>query len=134
NHQLPSEVPDGPKQSLEPSHLGLVDPHGDLAAEVLRLVPVHRRYDLILLEPSTPSGRIALNPLQVPDPTQRPRAASGLVGAVRKIWADSCGPRVEYILYNTLRALLDFPGSSLLDVPRVLSDKSRDSTVSAPKR
>jgi hypothetical protein len=100
----------------------LIDPHGDLSADVLRQRPESRRADLILLDPSTPSGRIALNPLQVEDPTQRHRAASGLVGAFRKIWADSWGPRVEYILYNTLRALLDFPGSSLLDVPRVLSD------------
>jgi hypothetical protein len=104
--------------------LALVDPHGDLAADVLRQMPGSRRSNLILLDPSAPSGRIALNPLQVDDPTQRHRAASGLVGAFRKIWADSWGPRVEYILYNTLRALLDFPGSSLLDVPRVLSDKS----------
>jgi hypothetical protein len=109
--------------------LALIDPHGDLVAEVLRLVPEERRADLILVDPTNPAGRVALNPLDVEDPTQRHRAASGLVGAFRKIWADSWGPRVEYILYNTLRALLDFPGASLLDVPRLLADQGYRETV-----
>src|SRR5262249_48941149 len=56
--------------------LALVDPHGDLAADALRLLPEQRRADLILLNPSTPGGRLAFNPLQVEDPTQRHQAAS----------------------------------------------------------
>jgi DNA helicase HerA-like ATPase len=103
--------------------LALVDPHGDLAGDVVQDLPESRRSDLILVDPTILAGRVAFNPLDVEDPTQRHRAASGLVGAFRKIWADSWGPRVEYILYNTLRTLLDFPGASFLDVPRFLADQ-----------
>jgi hypothetical protein len=102
--------------------LALIDPHGDLATEVVRSVPAGRQAELIVVDPDTPRGRIAYNPLEVADPSRRHLAAAGLVAAFRKIWVDSWGPRMEYILYNTLRALLDFPGSSLLDVPRLLTD------------
>lgn len=102
--------------------LALIDPHGDLAAEVLRLVPKGRHEEQIAFDPATPGGIVAYNPLDVADPRRRHLAAAGLVAAFRKIWTDSWGPRMEYILYNTLRALLDFPGSSLLDVPRLLTD------------
>jgi DNA helicase HerA-like ATPase len=109
--------------------LALVDPHGDLADDVVRHVPESRRDDLIVLDPSTPAGRVAFNPLAVADATRRHLAAAGLVTAFRKIWADSWGPRVEYLLYNTLRALLDFPGASLLEVPRFLASEAYRMTV-----
>src|SRR5437899_1338182 len=104
--------------------LALVDPHGDLATEVLGELPVERKADLLLVDPTTLAGRVAFNPLDVEDPTQRHRAASGLVGAFRKIWADSWGPRAEYSLYNTLRALLAFRGASFLYRRRLLADRS----------
>lgn len=109
--------------------LALIDPHGDLAQDVLRLVPEGRGEDVIAFDPSTARGVIAFNPLDVPDPSRRHLAASGLVSAFKKIWSDSWGPRMEYILYNTLRALLDFPGASLLDVPRLLTDAGYRTTV-----
>lgn len=102
--------------------LALIDPHGDLAEAVLRGIPDGRRKDLIVLDPSTPGGRVPFNPLRVPDAARRHLVAAGLVSAFRKIWADSWGPRVEYILYNSLRALVDYPGATLLDVPRLLAD------------
>src|SRR3989441_5725800 len=101
--------------------LALIDPHGDLADHVISCVPESRRKDVITFDPSSPRGVVPFNPLGVPDPTRRHLAAAGLVAAFRKIWAESWGPRVEYILYNTLRALFDFPGARLLDVPRLLT-------------
>ena len=109
--------------------LGLLDPHGDLAEAVLASAPAERQDDLIVLDPSIPAGRVPYNPLSSTDRTRRHLVASGLVTAFRKIWADSWGPRMEYILYNTLRALADFPGASLLDVPRMLTDNVFRETV-----
>jgi hypothetical protein len=48
--------------------------------------------------------------------------ASGLIGIFKKIWADSLGPRLEYILRNTILALLDYPGSTMLGILKMLSD------------
>jgi CxxC-x17-CxxC domain-containing protein len=50
--------------------------------------------------------------------------ASGLIGVFQKLWADSWGPRLEYILRNAVLAILDFPGSTILGVVRMLSDKN----------
>src|SRR5436309_10835649 len=109
--------------------LALIDPHGDLADQVLSCMSELRRGDLIAFDPATPRGIVPFNPVAVADPSRRHLAASGLVAAFRKIWIDSWGPRVEYILYNTLRALLDFPGASLLDVPRLLTNETYRTTV-----
>lgn len=57
------------------------------------------------------------------DPEYRHLVASGLVGVFKKIWADSWGPRLEYILRNAILALLEYPGSTLLGVTRILVDK-----------
>jgi len=61
----------------------------------------------------------------------KPLVASGLISIFKKIWADSWGPRMEYILRNVLLALLDLPGSRLLDVPRFLDDPDFRSYVVA---
>jgi hypothetical protein len=47
-----------------------------------------------------------------------------MVSAFKHVWADSWGPRLEYILLNSLRLLLDAPGTSLLGLPRLLVDKT----------
>jgi Helicase HerA, central domain len=109
--------------------LALIDPHGDLAGEVMRLVPENRRGDVIAFDPGRPGAIIAYNPLAATDSSRRHLAASGLVSAFKKIWADSWGPRMEYILYNSVRTLLDFPGASLLDLPRLLTDSVWRSVV-----
>src|SRR4030042_5773269 len=58
------------------------------------------------------------------DTEYRHLVASGLVGVFKKIWADSWGPRLEYILRNAILALLEYPSSALLCVTRIVVDKS----------
>jgi hypothetical protein len=48
--------------------------------------------------------------------------ASGIVGVFKSIWSDFWGPRLEYILYATVAALLDCENVTLLGVQRMLSD------------
>ena len=48
--------------------------------------------------------------------------ASGIVTAFKSLWHDSWGPRMEYILYNAVAALLDCQNTSLLGVNRLLTD------------
>jgi hypothetical protein len=47
-----------------------------------------------------------------------------IVGAFKSIWPDSWGPRMEYILYNAIAALLDCQNTSLLGVNRMLTDEN----------
>jgi len=56
-------------------------------------------------------------------PDHRHLVASGIVGAFKGIWRDSWGPRLEYILYNAISALLDCRNATLLGVNRMLTDE-----------
>jgi DNA helicase HerA-like ATPase len=100
----------------------LVDPHGDLAGDFLRSIPPYRVSDVVMIDPSDRSRPLAWNPLWRVAPERRPAAAQGLVSAFRGVWRDSWGPRMEYILVNALRLLLDAEEESLLGLPRLLSD------------
>lgn len=103
--------------------LAVVDPHGDLVEKVLDLVPSNRVNDVIYFNPSDMDYPIAFNPLESVNPKYRHMVASGLVGVFKKIWADSWGPRLEYILRNAILSLLEYPSSTLLGITRILVDK-----------
>ncbi|MEK7496274.1 MAG: DUF87 domain-containing protein [Patescibacteria group bacterium] len=103
--------------------LAVVDPHGDLVEKILDVVPGNRINDVVYFNPSDVDYPIAFNPLETVDPKYRHLVASGLIGVFKKIWVDSWGPRLEYILRNTILSLLEYPGSTLLGVTRLLVDK-----------
>ncbi|MBV9826807.1 MAG: hypothetical protein JO001_14195 [Alphaproteobacteria bacterium] len=54
----------------------------------------------------------------------KPIVADGIVSAFRHVWPESWGPRLDYILTKTVRALLDVPGATLLMLLRLLIDES----------
>src|SRR5438477_1013882 len=101
--------------------LALLDPHGDLAEAVLLHVPRDRTNDLVYLNPADVERPVGFNPLSsVPDEL-KPIVADGVVSAFRHVWPESWGPRLDYILTNAVRALLDVPGGTLLMLPRLLN-------------
>jgi hypothetical protein len=103
--------------------LALLDPHGDLAEAVLLQIPRRRINDLVYVNPADAARPIGFNPLSsVPDEL-KPIVADGVVSAFRHVWPDSWGPRLDYILTNAVRALLDVPGGTLLMLPRLLIDE-----------
>ncbi|MBU1132204.1 TraM recognition domain-containing protein [Patescibacteria group bacterium] len=99
-----------------------VDPHGDTAEKIVNCIPSNRINDVIYFNPADMDFPIAFNVLEKVDPKHRHLVASGLVGVFKKIWADSWGPRLEYLLRNSILALLDYPDSTLLGVNRMLVD------------
>ena len=110
-------------QHLAAGHgVGLIDPHGDLAEELLQHLPPHRADHLVYFNPGDLEFPIGLNLLANVPPDERHLVASGIVGAFKGIWRDSWGPRLEYILYNAIAALLDCPNTTLLGVNRLLTD------------
>jgi len=104
--------------------VAVVDPHGDLAEKIMDYIPNDRLQDVVYFNPSDINFPIAFNVVEQVEPHLRHLVASGLIGVFQKLWADSWGPRLEYILRNAILAILDFPGSTLLGVVRMLSDKS----------
>jgi len=103
----------------------VLDPHGDLAEEVLGLVPRHRTGDVVYFDPADRERVPALNPLAGVVPAERARVTEEIVAAFSAIWGLSTEstPRLLYILTNTIAALLDVPnGATLLGIPRMLTD------------
>jgi hypothetical protein len=110
-------------QQIAAGHgVGLLDPHGDLAEELLDHIPPRRADDLVYFNPSDLEHPIGLNLLANVPPDARHLVASGIVSAFKSIWRDSWGPRLEYILYNCLAALLDCQNTTLLGVVKMLVD------------
>jgi len=100
-----------------------VDPHGDMVKKILDNIPNHRVNDVVYFNPADLDHPIAFNVLENVDPRYKHLVASGLMGVFTKIWAGVWSARMEYILGNTILALLDSPGNTMLGISRMLVDK-----------
>lgn len=103
--------------------VAFIDPHGGTAEKLLSYVPEHRIKDVVYFAPFDADYPISFNVLDDVDPKRRHLVVGGLMSAFKKIWVDAWSARMEYILQNILHALLEYPGSTLLGVNRMLSDK-----------
>lgn len=103
--------------------VGLIDPHGDLALDVLDMIPRHRTNDVIYFDPADMEFPIGLNPIEKTDPCRHHLVVLNTVSALRGLWSDVWGlGRMQYILANTLSSLLYYDHATLLGVNRMLSD------------
>ena len=104
--------------------LGVIDPHGDIARDLINYIPDERKGDLIYFNATDTEHPIAFNPLHGVHPKYHHLVASGLISTFKKIWADSWGPRLEYILRYCLLTLMEYPDATLLDIQPLLTDMS----------
>lgn len=104
--------------------VAIIDPHGDFCTDILNKIPEERMKDVVLFDPSDADFPIAFNPMEVIDESLKIQTALGIVGTFKKIFGYSWGPRLEYVLTYTILALLDTPGSTLLGVVRMLTEKN----------
>lgn len=100
-----------------------IDPHGKSADFLLDYVPEHRIKDVVYFAPFDMEYPISFNVMEDVGPEQRYLVASGMMSAFKKIWVDAWSARMEYILGNIMLALLEYPGSTLVGVNRMLTDK-----------
>ncbi len=110
-------------QDIEAGHgVAVIDPHGDLANELLDCIPRSRIDDVTYFNHADLEYPIGFNLLGYTPPDERHLVASGIVSVFKSIWHDSWGPRLEYILYAAVAALLDCENVSLLGIQRMLAD------------
>ncbi len=110
-------------QDIQAGHgVGFVDPHGEAAERILDFIPSSRVNDVIYFNPADTDFPIAFNVMEKVDQSHRHLVAAGLMGVFKKIWPDVWSARMEYILNNSILALLEYPGSTLLGINRMLSD------------
>jgi len=104
------------------SGVGLLDPHGDLARHLLEMLPPSVADRLVYFNPADQDWPIGFNVLHDVPASRRHLIVSGVIAAMRSIWHDSWGPRMEYILANTLAALVECQNVTLLAAQRMLTD------------
>ncbi len=100
-----------------------IDPHGKTADLLLEYVPKERIKDVLYFAPFDTDHPISFNVMEDVGYDKRHLVVSGLMSTFKKIWQDAWSARMEYILSNTLLALLEYPESTLLSVNKMLSDK-----------
>lgn len=101
----------------------IIDPHGDFAVNNMRFIPGSRLDDVVYFNPADTAFPLGFNPLEVTDQNQKTNISSEVIGVLKRMFGDSWGPRLEYILRYTILALLDRPETTMLDITRMLTDK-----------
>lgn len=104
--------------------MAFLDPHGKTADLLLEYIPEHRIQDVIYFAPFDIEYPISFNVMEDVGPDRRHLVVSGLMSAFEKIWVDAWSARMAYILQNTLAALLEYPGATMLGINRMYSDKA----------
>jgi len=102
--------------------VAFIDPHGEAAEKLLDYVPSWRVNDVIYFNPGDVDYPTAFNVMEISNPEQRNLIAAGLMAVFKKIWPDVWSARMEYILNNTILALLEYPNATLLAINRMFSD------------
>ncbi len=104
--------------------IAFIDPHGETANKLLDYIPKERVKDVVYFAPFDMEYPIAFNVMEDVGYDKRHLVVSGLMATFKKIWIDAWSARMEYILTNTLLALLEYPGATLLGVNRMYTDKA----------
>lgn len=107
---------------LKGNGVGVIDPHGDLIKEILDYIPDERIKDVVLVDPSDFDRPVGINIMQLEEGESIDRAAAEIVNSFKAIFAESWGPRLEYILRNSVKAIMSVEGTTILGIKRVLED------------
>jgi hypothetical protein len=102
----------------------VLDPHGDLAEEILAYIPPERIDDVIYFNPADEENPVAFNPLEAVQPEYKQQVVTGFVSIFKKLFAFDWTSRLEHMLRYTTLALLDTKGSTIVDIVKLLTDKS----------
>ena len=101
----------------------ILDPHGDLADDLLKYVPRDRIQDVIYVNPADRDFPIGFNPLEpVEDYEMRQHLSRFFIAIFKKLFAGEWNPRMEHLIRYITLALLETPDSNILGIPRMLSD------------
>ena len=101
----------------------IIDPHGDTVSAILERIPAHRMGDVVRFDATKLESLPAYNPLHGIPEHQRQLVASEMVQTFKKMFVDSWGNKLEYILRFCILTLLDYPEGTLLDIHALLIDR-----------
>ena len=99
----------------------VIEPKGDLIAEVLQRIPPSRVGDVVLLDPTDTARPVGLNPLALGGRSPE-LVADQLLGLFHALYIAHWGPRTHDILGASLLTLARLPGMTLAALPLLLTD------------
>ena len=104
----------------------VIDPHGDLVEDILKVIPPKRAEDVILFDPSDYDRPMGFNMLEADTEQQKHFAVNSLIGLMYKLFDPNktgiVGPRFEHAVRNAMLTVMYEKGSTLIEVMRVLTD------------
>lgn len=111
--------------------MAFLDPHGKSADLMLEYVPEWRKKDVVYFAPFDINFPVSFNVMEDVGADKRHLVANGLMSAFKKLFGEeSFSDRMQYILQNTILALLEYPGATMLGINKMLVDKTyRDKVV-----
>ena len=108
--------------------VAVIDPHGDLIDDVLKLIPSKRSEDVILFDPSDTQRPMGFNMLDAKTEEQKHYIVSSIIGLMYKLFdphqTGIIGPRFEHAIRNAMLTVMYEKGSTFVEVVRVLTDAS----------
>jgi len=102
--------------------VAVIDPHGDLALDILDAMPRSRINEVCYLDVTDVDRPVGFNPATCIAHERRALAAAGIVSAFKHLWSDSWGPRLEHFLFHGVAALVSRRHATLIDLPRIYTD------------
>ncbi len=106
--------------------LAVIDPHGDLIEDMLPMIPANRAEDVILFDPSDTTRPMGFNMLEAKTEEQKHYVVSSIIGLMYKLFDPNktgiIGPRFEHAIRNAMLTVMYDPGSTFIEVVRVLTD------------
>ena len=101
--------------------IGVIAPEQEMITEeILPYVPEHRIDDVIYFNPADTESPVTFNPLHLDEGEDMDLKADENFTIFRRTFGDATGPRMDEILRQALYALLEKPGTTLLDMERLL--------------
>jgi len=107
----------------------VLDPHGDLVDDILKLVPKHRANDVVIFDPSDSAFPPSFNPFYAVKPELKTRVTMSFVDAFRRVFGSAWSERMDHVLRYAVLGLVNLPGASILSLRRMLADDAFRSEV-----
>jgi hypothetical protein len=112
--------------------LAILDPHGDMAKKLLKIIPEERKNDVVYISPNDIEYPVGINPIEMPEGLsgdayliERGRVTSALVSIMRKVFSDdeSSAHNIEAIMRNVLHTALTVEGATIFTILKLLRNK-----------
>jgi hypothetical protein len=101
----------------------VIDPHGDLIDDIMKLVPKHRVQDVVVFDPSDVNFPASFNPMDPVRPELRVRVALSFLDSFKRVFGGDWCQKMDHVLRYAMLGLLAVPGSNILSLRRMLSDE-----------